>query len=86
MHAFGVPYTMRVSLPAKAAALREVSVPGSPRLTAAPVATASGHLAIDVSDRRRTVRERVARRARGAATLLPPPVRHRLARWYRRRR
>jgi glycosyltransferase involved in cell wall biosynthesis len=86
LHAFGVPHKMRATLPARAAALREVSVPGSPKLTAAPVATASGHLAIDVSDRRRTVGERVARRAKGAATLLPPRVRHRLARWYRRRR
>jgi glycosyltransferase involved in cell wall biosynthesis len=86
MHAFGVPYKMRVSLPARAAALREVSVAGVPRLTAAPVATASGHLAMDVSDRRRTVGERAVRRAKSAATLLPPGLRNRLARWYRRRR
>ena len=86
VHVFGVAHKMRAALAARAAAVPEMTIPGNPRLVAAPMATASGCLALDVSDRRRPLKERVTRRARAAATLLPPTVRQRLGRWYRRRR
>jgi hypothetical protein len=86
LHLFGVPHKVRVSLPARAARLREVTVAGTPRLYAAPAPTGSGHLVLDVSDRRRPLGERVTRRVRGLTTMLPTGLRHRLVQVRRRRR